>query len=85
MIITDTGHGISREDLEHIFDPFYTTREEGRGLGLSIAYGIVKNHAGIIYVNSVVDVGTTVVILLPLIDRLGLQKEKNAIAWIEHR
>ena len=80
LIITDTGHGISREDLEHIFDPFYTTREEGRGLGLSIAYGIVKNHAGIIYVNSVVDVGTTVVILLPLIDRLGLQKEKNAIA-----
>jgi PAS domain S-box-containing protein len=80
LIITDTGHGISREDLEHIFDPFYTTREEGRGLGLSIAYGIVKNHAGIIYVNSVVDVGTTVVILLPLIDQLGLQKEKSAIA-----
>jgi len=80
LIITDTGHGISREDLEHIFDPFYTTREEGRGLGLSIAYGIVKNHAGIIYVNSVVDVGTTVVILLPLIDRLEMQKEKSAIA-----
>jgi len=72
LTITDTGHGMDRDELEHIFDPFYTTKGQGkgRGLGLSITYGIVKNHAGIIYVNSIVDVGTTFVILLPLVDPL---------------
>ena len=71
LTITDTGSGMDRDALEHIFDPFYTTKGEGkgkgRGLGLSITYGIVKTHGGIIYVNSIVDVGTTFVILFPLI------------------
>lgn len=70
LTITDTGHGMNREALEHIFEPFYTTKGQGngRGLGLSIAYGIIKNHGGAIDVNSVVGVGSTFVILLPLID-----------------
>ena len=46
--ISDTGPGIAEEDLPHIFEPFYTTKEEGEGtgLGLSLAYGIVENHGG---------------------------------------
>ena len=80
LTITDTGHGMARDELEHIFDPFYTTKGQGkgRGLGLSITYGIIKNHGGIIYVNSIVDVGTTFVILLPLTDILGNQEEKRS-------
>jgi len=68
LIITDTGHGMERDELEKIFDPFYTTKEsgKGRGLGLSIAHRIIKNHGGDITVNSIVGVGTTFVILLPL-------------------
>ncbi len=46
--ISDTGPGIAEEDIPHIFEPFYTTKEEGKGtgLGLSLAYGIVENHGG---------------------------------------
>ncbi|WP_321367327.1 ATP-binding protein [uncultured Desulfuromusa sp.] len=75
LTITDTGHGMDRDELERIFDPFYTTAQEsGRGLGLSIVHGIIKNHGGEISVNSIVGVGTTFVILLPLIDPLEQQK-----------
>ncbi|NOQ41951.1 MAG: hypothetical protein GQ563_05565, partial [Desulfuromusa sp.] len=83
LTITDTGSGMDRDALEHIFDPFYTTKGEGkgkgRGLGLSITYGIVKTHGGIIYVNSIVDVGPTFVILFPLIDAVGDQEESSAV------
>ncbi len=81
LTITDTGHGMDREELEHIFDPFYTTKGQGhgRGLGLSITHGIIKNHGGIIYVNSIVEVGTTFVILLPLIDSLDPQQAKSVV------
>jgi len=76
LTITDTGHGMDREDLERIFDPFYTTKvqDNGRGLGLSMVHGIIKNHGGEISVNSIVGIGTTFIILLPVIDPLGEQK-----------
>jgi PAS domain S-box-containing protein len=75
LTITDTGHGMDREELERIFDPFYTTTQEsGRGLGLSMVHGIIKNHGGEISVNSIVGVGTTFVVLLPLVDPLEQQK-----------
>lgn len=44
LIIADNGKGIPKKDLEHIFDPFYTTKETGTGLGMSIIYGIIKEH-----------------------------------------
>jgi signal transduction histidine kinase len=52
--IADTGEGINREDLSKIFEPFYTTKEPGRGsgLGLSICYGMVQQHRGRIVVDS---------------------------------
>lgn len=63
--ITDTGCGISEDDLVHIFDPFFTTKSEGTGLGLSISYGIVENNGGKIEVKSVLGQGTTFIVLLP--------------------
>jgi two-component system NtrC family sensor kinase len=66
--IQDTGSGISRADLVHIFEPFYTTKKEGKGvgLGLSVCYGIIERHNGKIDVNSVVGQGSTFLIELPL-------------------
>ncbi|HHT9115774.1 MAG TPA: ATP-binding protein [Candidatus Wunengus californicus] len=68
IFITDTGVGISKNDLAKIFDPFFTTRKDGKGtgLGLSISYGIVKMHDGSIEVESEIGKGTTFRIFLPL-------------------
>ena len=66
--ISDTGHGISVENLEKIFDPFFTTKETGHGvgLGLAISYGIVKEHKGTILVESETNKGTTFIVKLPM-------------------
>jgi two-component system NtrC family sensor kinase len=65
---TDTGHGISRENLEKIYDPFFTTKDTGHGvgLGLAISYGIVKEHKGVLSVESEVGKGTTFTVRLPV-------------------
>ncbi len=65
--ISDTGVGISPEELELIFNPFFTTKSQGTGLGLSIVYQIIKEHGGQIDVKSVPDKGTTFTILLPAV------------------
>ncbi len=66
--VGDTGSGIAPEHIEHIFAPFYTTKEVGKGtgLGLSIVYGIIKKHGGYIKVKSKINVGTTFSVYLPL-------------------
>ncbi|HXX56473.1 MAG TPA: PAS domain S-box protein [Thermodesulfovibrionales bacterium] len=63
--VTDRGGGIPRDYLERIFDPYFTTKEKGSGLGLSITYSIIKNHGGFITVESEVGVGTTFYVYLP--------------------
>ncbi len=67
VTLTDTGHGISRDDIDKVFEPFYTTKEfkRGTGLGLSICYGIIKQHEGSIEVLSS-EKGTTILIEIPL-------------------
>lgn len=62
---SDKGHGISEEDQEKIFDPYFTTKEGGNGLGLASVYSIVKKHNGYIGVKSILNVGTTFNIILP--------------------
>ncbi len=65
--VMDTGKGIPPEHLPHIFDPFFSTKGEGgTGLGLSVSYGIIRNHNGDIRVESKVGVGTTFTIELPV-------------------
>lgn len=63
--IADEGIGIPEEDLEHIFEPFYTTRETGSGLGLSISYKIVEAHGGEIWADSRPGEGSSFIIQLP--------------------
>ncbi len=64
--IQDNGHGIELEDADKIFEPFYTTRFVGRGLGLALTVGIMRLHNGAITVTSVPGNGTAVKILLPV-------------------
>jgi hypothetical protein len=66
VTITDTGQGIPPERLSRIFDPFYTTKEKGLGLGMAITHRIVEDHKGTIDVQSQVGLGTTFIIHLPL-------------------
>jgi signal transduction histidine kinase len=63
--ISDTGFGMSKEDVEKIFDPFFTKKKSGTGLGLAISYQIIKKHEGIIRVESVQGSGTTFSVYLP--------------------
>jgi len=63
--IGDSGHGIPREVLKKIFNPFFTTREKGSGLGLAIVRSIIDSHGGSIEVESEEQRGTTMVIRLP--------------------
>jgi PAS domain S-box-containing protein len=65
IAIQDFGHGIPPEILPRVFDPFFTTRETGTGLGLATSYSIARRHGGHIGIESRVGEGTTVTILLP--------------------
>lgn len=64
--IEDSGQGIAEEDTEKLFMPFYSTKENGTGLGLVLAQQIVKVHGGQIRFDSKMDVGTVVSVLLPI-------------------
>ena len=76
--VSDTGSGISRENLPKIFDPFFTTKPVGKGTGLGLAavYGTVKEHRGFIRVYSEENVGTVFRIYLPLDSERNYEKEK---------
>lgn len=64
--IKDTGKGIPKEDIDRVFDPFYTTPEKGVGLGLPLSQKIIEDHKGKVAINSVLNQGTTLTVLLPI-------------------
>jgi two-component system sensor histidine kinase HydH len=63
--VSDTGAGIRADDLAHIFDPYFTTKNSGTGLGLAIVHNILENHGGEIKAESRSGQGTTIRLLLP--------------------
>ena len=63
--VSDTGTGMSRETIEKVFEPFYTTKNKGTGLGLAIVFNIIQKHQGKIEVASAEGKGTTFTIILP--------------------
>ena len=67
VVIADTGPGISPEELSKVFDPFYTTKRSGIGLGLSVSYGIIQDHRGTVDVQSIPGRGTTFVLAFPAV------------------
>ncbi len=66
IIITDTGKGMTPEELNHIFEPFYTSKEKGVGLGLTLSYNLIKENNGEIQVSSQLNKGTQFTLTLPL-------------------
>ncbi|MEI7554353.1 PAS domain S-box protein [Candidatus Chlorohelix sp.] len=66
VILRDEGGGISSENLSKIFDPYFTTKKSGNGLGLSVCHSIIRQHSGHMEVESVVGKGTTFTIYLPV-------------------
>ena len=79
IVINDQGKGIPAEHLDKIFDPFFTTKEKKSGLGLSIAYSIIKNHNGLITVESQPGMGTTFYIYLPTSGEKLKKPEETAL------
>lgn len=75
--VRDTGHGIAEEARQHIFVPFYTTKEKGTGLGLAICQRLVKSHGGTISVNSKVGEGAEFLIRLPAIPDARAEKHQG--------
>ena len=83
VTVQDRGKGIAPDVIKRIFEPFFTTKKMGRGtgLGLASAFGIIKNHGGVINVTSRLGSGTTFTIYLPAASRTQAQKQDQKPKW----
>lgn len=84
LMVKDTGHGMNKEVLNRIFEPYFTTKKqgEGTGLGLATVHGIVKNHQGFLEVESSPGQGSTFTIYLPIIESLNVAKKEPDVGNI---
>jgi signal transduction histidine kinase len=72
--ISDNGCGIATDDIKKIFEPFYSTKTKGTGLGLAVSYGIVKNHRGDIRVYSIPGKITRFTVELPIREEISSER-----------
>jgi len=79
IIVEDQGVGISQQNLQYIFDPYFSTKQSGSGLGLATSYSIIKKHGGHIWAESQIDKGSTFHIYLPSSDKKAIRAEKKEI------
>lgn len=85
ITISDNGCGMSSDELEKIFDPFFSTKSQGTGLGLAVSYGIVQNHQGTIKAYSELGRGSRFVVELPITTETTTEKELNETqAYSDH-
>jgi PAS domain S-box-containing protein len=83
--VQDSGMGISEKYLEKIFDPYFTTKEKGSGLGLATSYSIIRNHGGLIDVKSGVGKGATFYIYLPAVESEAEAPEIPKVSSVSRR
>lgn len=79
VLVTDTGSGMDEETARHAFEPFYTTKDVGKGTGMGLAavYGTVKSHSGAVEIDSQPGVGTTITVNLPLASAASAEEDTS--------
>jgi signal transduction histidine kinase len=82
LIVSDTGAGIAAEKIEHIFQPFYTTKAHGIGLGLPITRRLIEDHGGQIRIESQLGYGATVSVRLPLLTEEPMQATGEGLSYL---
>ena len=80
LTVSDTGQGIPKEKIERIFDPYFTTKEVGKGtgMGLAVVHGIIQGHKGLITVESELGKGTTFSMFFPVVEKKAIAKTETA-------